>query len=155
MTIGARCGSCDRELLLVQHPSQGFRCLFCGFAFAPGYATVAPGVATRVMAAQATLVTALAELASMSGDRLRLDRATLVGPVAHALPEAEEPALARRRRPRPDLDRGRHRTGHRPPSTTSTVGLPTAGLGWARVRRPGLRPARAALPADNSPAPGR
>jgi hypothetical protein len=75
MTIGARCGSCDRELLLVQlaHPSQGFRCLFCGFAFAPAYATVAPGVATRIMAAHATLVTPLAELASMTGDRLRLD----------------------------------------------------------------------------------
>ncbi len=41
MTIGVRCGSCDRELLLVQlaQPSQGFRCLFCGFAFAPAYAT--------------------------------------------------------------------------------------------------------------------
>ena len=100
MSIGARCGSCDRELLLVQlvHPSQGFRCLFCGFAYAPGYATVAPGVATRVMAAHATLVAALAELASMTGDRLRLDRATLVGPVANALPEAKEPAPARGRR---------------------------------------------------------
>jgi hypothetical protein len=49
MTIGVRCGSCNRELLLVQlaQPSQGFRCLFCAFAFAPGYATVAPGVAAR------------------------------------------------------------------------------------------------------------
>jgi hypothetical protein len=94
MSIHARCGSCDRELLLVQlvHPSQGFRCLFCGFAFAPAYATVAPGVATRVMAAHATLVTALAELASMTGNRLRLDRATLVGPVAHALPRVEAKA---------------------------------------------------------------
>ena len=64
MSIGGRCGSCDRELLLVQlaQPSDGFRCLFCGFAFAPGYATVAPGVASRVMVAHATLVTALAEL---------------------------------------------------------------------------------------------
>jgi hypothetical protein len=64
MTIGVRCGSCDRKLLLVQlvHPSQGFRCLFCGLAFAPGYATVAPAVSTRVMATHATLVTALAEL---------------------------------------------------------------------------------------------
>jgi hypothetical protein len=36
MTIGVRCGSCDRELPLVQlaKPSQGFPCLFCGFAFA-------------------------------------------------------------------------------------------------------------------------
>jgi hypothetical protein len=86
MTIGVRCGSCDRELLLVQllHPSDGFRCLFCGFAFAPGYATVAPGVAARVMAAHATLVTALTELQSMTGDRLRLDRATVIGPVAES-----------------------------------------------------------------------
>ena len=102
MTIGARCGSCDRELLLVQltQLSQGFRCLFCGFAFAPAYATVAPGVAAQVMVAQQALVTALAELGSMTGDRLRLDRATVVDPVANALPqaEAEEPGLGRRGR---------------------------------------------------------
>ena len=103
MSIHARCGSCDRELLLVQlaQPSQGFRCLFCGFAFAPGYATVAPGVAARAMAAHATLVTALTELQSMTGNRLRLDRAALVGPVANALPQVEakarEPSPARRR----------------------------------------------------------
>jgi hypothetical protein len=62
MTIGVRCGSCNRELLLMQlvQPSQGFRCLFCGFVFAPAYAC---------------LVTALTELQSMTGDRLRLDRA--------------------------------------------------------------------------------
>jgi hypothetical protein len=97
MSIGARCGSCSRELLLGQlvQSSDGFRCPFCGFAFAPGYATVAPGVAARVMAAQA----ALAELGSMTGDRLRLDRATVVDPVASTLPEvkAKQPALARRR----------------------------------------------------------
>ena len=104
MSIGVRCGSCDRELLLVQlaQPSQGFRCLFCGFAFAPGYATVAPGVSARAMAAHATLVTALTELQSMTGNRLRLDRAALVGPVANALPQvqakAKEPGPARRRR---------------------------------------------------------
>ena len=82
MSINARCGSCHRELLLGQlvQPSDGFRCPVCGFAFAPAYATVAPGVAARVMAAQAALVTALAELGSMTGDRLRLDRATVVGP---------------------------------------------------------------------------
>jgi hypothetical protein len=69
-------------------------------AFAPAYATVAPGVAARVMAAQAALVTALAELRSMTGDRLRLDRATVVDPVANALPQAEgeEPGPARRHR---------------------------------------------------------
>jgi hypothetical protein len=101
MSIGARCGSCARDLLLGQlvQPSDGFRCPFCGFAFTPAYATVAPGVAARVMAAQAALVTALAELGSMTGDRLRLDRATVVDPVADTLPEvkAKQPALARRR----------------------------------------------------------
>jgi hypothetical protein len=98
MSIGARCGACRRELLLVQlvRPSDGFRCPYCGFAFAPGYATVAPGVSARVMDAQAALVTALAELGSMSGDRLRLDQATVVDPVADALPEAEQPGPARR-----------------------------------------------------------
>ena len=99
MSIHARCGSCHRELLLVQltQPSDGFHCPFCGFAFAPGYATVAPGVASRVMVAQAALVAALAELGSMTGDRLRLDRATLVDPVANALPQPEELGLGRRR----------------------------------------------------------
>jgi hypothetical protein len=99
MSISAHCGSCTRELLLGQlvQPSDGFRCPVCGFAFAPGYATVAPGVAARVMAAQAALVTALAELGSMTGDRLRLDQGTVVDPVASTLPRAEEPALARRR----------------------------------------------------------
>ena len=84
MSIGARCGSCARELLLGQlvQSSDGFRCPFCGFAFAPAYATVAPGVAARVMAAQAALVTELAELGSMPGDRLRLDRTTILDPIA-------------------------------------------------------------------------
>ena len=47
MSINARCGSCNRELLLGQlvQPSNGFRCPVCGFAFAPAYATVAPGLA--------------------------------------------------------------------------------------------------------------
>jgi hypothetical protein len=103
MSIGVRCGSCDRDLLLAQltQPSDGFRCPFCGSAFAPAYATVAPGIADRVMAAHTTLVTALAELTSMTGDRLRLDRTTLVDPVANALPQtrlkAKEPAAPRRR----------------------------------------------------------
>jgi hypothetical protein len=98
MSIGARCGSCARELLLGQlvQPSDGFRCPVCGFA--PAYVTVAPGVAARVMAAQAVLVTELAELGSMTGDRLWLDRATVVDPVANTLPRAEEPGLGRRRR---------------------------------------------------------
>jgi hypothetical protein len=100
MSIGARCGSCSRELLLGQlvTPSDGFRCPFCGFAFAPAYAAVAPGVAARVMVGQAALVTALTKLGSMTGDRLRLDPATVVDPVANALPQANEPGLASRRR---------------------------------------------------------
>src|SRR4029453_15374105 len=99
MSIGARCGSCNREVLLGQllQSSDGFRCPVCGFAFAPGYATVAPGAAARVMAAQAALVTALAELGSMTGDRLRLDRATVVDPIANTLPQAKQPGLGRRR----------------------------------------------------------
>jgi hypothetical protein len=105
MSINARCGSCNRELLLGQlvQPSNGFRCPVCGFAFAPGYATVAPGVAARVMAAQAVLVTALAELGSMTGDRLRLDRTTILDPLTDTLPpqvETKQPALAREHRAR-------------------------------------------------------
>jgi hypothetical protein len=104
MSISAHCGSCNREVLLGQlvQPSDGFRCPVCGFAFAPGYATVAPGVAARVVAAQAALVTALAELGSMTGGRLRLDRATVVDPVADTLPEvkAKQPSLAREHRAR-------------------------------------------------------
>jgi hypothetical protein len=104
MSISAHCGSCNREVLLGQlvQPSDGFRCPVCGFAFAPAYATVAPGVAARAMAAQAALVTALAELGSMTGDRLRLDRTTILDPIADTLPEvkAKQPALAREHRAR-------------------------------------------------------
>ena len=102
MSISAHCGSCNREVLLGQlvQSSDGFRCPVCGFAFAPAYATVAPGVAARAMAAQAALITALAELGSMTGGRLRLDRATIIDPVANALPQAKQPGLARRRHAR-------------------------------------------------------
>ena len=104
MSIGAHCGSCARELLLGQlvQSSDGFRCPVCGFAFAPAYATVAPGVAARVMAAQAALVTELAELGSMTGDRLRLDRTTILDPIAETLPEIKpkQPTLAREHRAR-------------------------------------------------------
>ena len=100
MSIAARCGSCNRELLLGQvvQPSDGFRCPVCGFAFTPGYVTVAPAVVAQAMAAQAALVTALAKLGSMAGDQLRLDRATVVDPVANAPPQAEakQPGLGRR-----------------------------------------------------------
>ena len=76
MSIPARCGSCRRELLLDQllQPSDGFRCPFCGFAFAPSYATIAPGVASRILASQAALVRSLGELQSMIDGRLQLDR---------------------------------------------------------------------------------
>jgi uncharacterized protein YicC (UPF0701 family) len=59
-------------------------------------------VAARVMAAQAVLVTALAELGSMTGDRLRLDRTTILDPIADTLHEVEnkQPALAREHRAR-------------------------------------------------------
>ena len=67
----------------------------CGFAFAPIYATVAPAAGARVMAAQQALVIAVTELGSMTGDRLWLDQATVVDPVANALPQANQPALAR------------------------------------------------------------
>ena len=132
MSINARCGSCNRELLLGQlvQPSNDFRCPVCGFTFAPGYATVAPGVAARVMAAQAALVTALAELGSMTGDRLRLDRATVVDPVANTLPEvkAKQPALARRRQPNGGPAALHHsppqpsRTGNRHPEPSGLLG---------------------------------
>ncbi|HZD02869.1 MAG TPA: hypothetical protein VFA46_22565 [Actinomycetes bacterium] len=87
MSLSARCGSCHRELLLDQltRPFDGFRCPFCGFAFAPSYATVAPGVADRVLASHEALVKSLAELQSMVGDRLRLDRESVVGTVLGAL----------------------------------------------------------------------
>jgi len=64
VSIPARCGSCRRELLLDQllQPSDGFRCPFCGFAFAPSYATVAPGLAARILDSHGALVRALAEL---------------------------------------------------------------------------------------------
>jgi hypothetical protein len=106
MSIHARCGSCHRQLLLAQltQPSQAFRCPFCGFAFAPGYATVAPGISAQVALAQAALITALAELGSMTGDRLPLDSATVLGPLANTLPaihvKANQPAPDHRRRAR-------------------------------------------------------
>ena len=94
MTIPATCGSCRRELLLDQllQPSDGFRCPFCGFAFAPSYATMAPGVAARILDSHDALVRALVELQSMIDCRLRLDRAAVVAPVADAVPAEPQPA---------------------------------------------------------------
>jgi hypothetical protein len=90
MTIPARCGNCRRELLLDQllDPREGFRCPFCGYAFAPSYATVAPGVAARILTAHDALVRSLGELQAMIDGRLQLDRAA----VADALPTEPQPA---------------------------------------------------------------
>ncbi len=54
------------------------------------------------MTAQATLVTALAELGSMTGGRPRLDRATILGPITDTLPEVKttQPASAPKHRAR-------------------------------------------------------
>jgi hypothetical protein len=94
VNLPARCGNCRRELLLDQllEPSEGFRCPFCGYAFAPSYATVAPGVAARILTAHDDLTRALAELQAMIDGRLRLDRAAVVAPVADALPAEPQPA---------------------------------------------------------------
>jgi hypothetical protein len=94
MTIPARCGSCRRELLLDQllEPSEGFRCPFCGYAFAPSYATIAPGVAARILTAHDDLTRSLAELQAMIDGRLQLDRAAVVAPVADVLPAEPQPA---------------------------------------------------------------
>jgi hypothetical protein len=94
VTIPARCGSCRRELLLDQllEPSEGFRCPFCGYAFAPSYATVAPAAAARIVAAHGALVRSLGELQDMVDGRLQLDRAAVVAPVADALPAEPQPA---------------------------------------------------------------
>jgi hypothetical protein len=94
VSIPGHCGSCRREVLLDQllQPSEGFRCPFCGFAFAPSYATVAPGVAARILGAHEALVRSLGELQSMIDGRLRLDRSAVVGPVADTLPTEPQPA---------------------------------------------------------------
>jgi hypothetical protein len=94
MSIPAHCGSCRRELLLDQlvAPSEGFRCPFCGFAFAPSYATIAPGIAARILESHDALVRALGELQAMVDGRLQLDRSAVVAPVADALPAEPQPA---------------------------------------------------------------
>jgi hypothetical protein len=94
MSIPAHCGSCRRELLLDQllQPSDGFRCPFCGFAFAPSYATIAPGVTARLLESHAALVAALGELQSMIDGRLLIDRSAVVTPVFDILPAEPQPA---------------------------------------------------------------
>ena len=83
MSIAAHCANCHRELLLDQlaRSVDGFRCPFCGFAFAPSYATVAPGLVERILVAHEALVKSLAELQSMSGERLLLDQDGLVADI--------------------------------------------------------------------------
>ena len=94
MSLPAHCGSCRRELLLDQllQPSDGFRCPFCGFAFAPSYATIAPAVADRLLSSHGALVRSLGELQSMIDGRLQLDRSAVVAPVADAIPAEPQPA---------------------------------------------------------------
>jgi hypothetical protein len=94
MSIQARCGNCHREVLLEQltRPADGFRCPFCGFAYAPSYATVAPGITERVLAAHEALVKSLAELQSMSGERLLIDRQSLLDEIRGALGVEAQPA---------------------------------------------------------------
>jgi hypothetical protein len=94
MSIQAHCGHCHREVLLDQltHPVEGFRCPFCGFAFAPSYASVAPGIADRVLAAHEALVKSLVELQSMSGERLLIDRESLLDEIRGAIGAETQPA---------------------------------------------------------------
>ena len=86
MSVAARCAACGREVLLDQlvEPVLGFRCPFCGVPLAPSYATLAPAVAARVLAARQALLAALTELRSMTDQRLRIDRASLLDPLAEA-----------------------------------------------------------------------
>lgn len=94
MSIQAHCANCHREVLLDQltRPADGFRCPFCGFAFAPSYATVAPGIAERVLAAHEALVKSLVELQSISGERLLIDSGALLDEVRGALGAEPQPA---------------------------------------------------------------
>jgi hypothetical protein len=86
VSVTAHCATCGREVLLEQltEPALGFRCPFCGTPLAPAYATVAPGVAARALAARQALLGALTELHSMTGERLRIDRGSLLDPIAEA-----------------------------------------------------------------------
>jgi hypothetical protein len=94
VSLAAHCANCRRELLLDQlfAGAEGFRCPFCGFPFAPAYATVAPAVAARVQASHEELVRALDGLRSMTGGRLLLDREGLLAAVAAAVPAERQPA---------------------------------------------------------------
>jgi hypothetical protein len=128
MSISAHCGSCGRKLLLGQltQPQDGFRCPFCGVAFAPAYASVTPRLTSRVIAAQAALITTLTELQSMTAGRLHLDQATLLDPIAATLARTSESDPARGRRAhwwerrqaaQPALDLPRAKSTEMPPRT--------------------------------------
>jgi hypothetical protein len=94
VSIKAHCANCRRELLLEQltNPADGFRCPYCGFAFAPSYASVTPGLAERLLTAHEALVKNLAELQSMSGERLLIEREPLLEDVRAALGAETQPA---------------------------------------------------------------
>ena len=64
----------------------------CGFAFAPSYASIAPGVAARLLESHAALVRTLGELQSMIDGRLLIDRSAVITPVSDALPAEPQPA---------------------------------------------------------------
>jgi hypothetical protein len=72
-------------------PIDGFRCPYCGFAFAPSYATIAPGITERVLTAHDALVKSLAELQSMSGERLLIEREALLEDIRGALGAEAQP----------------------------------------------------------------
>jgi hypothetical protein len=94
VSIKAHCANCGREVLLEQltNPADGFRCPFCGFAFAPSYATVAPGLTERVLSVHEALAKNLAELQSMIAGRLLIDREPLLDDVRAALGAETQPA---------------------------------------------------------------
>ena len=103
--VGDRLGRPLRDLRVSVTDRCNFRCPYCmpktvfgrDHAFLPRAEILSFEEITRVVGAAAALVTALAELGSMTGGRLRLDRATILDPVANALPQAKQPGLARRR----------------------------------------------------------
>ena len=94
MSIKAHCANCGREVLLEQltNPSDGFRCPYCGFAFAPSYATVSPGLTERVLAAHEALAKSLSELQSMSGGRLLIEHESLLEDIRAAFGAEAQPA---------------------------------------------------------------
>jgi DNA-directed RNA polymerase subunit RPC12/RpoP len=87
MSVTAHCGNCSRKVLLMQltNPADGFRCPFCGVELARSYASVAPDVAAKVLTAHRALTASLAELDGLTAGRLRLDRDSVLDPIAGAM----------------------------------------------------------------------